>query len=92
MNKPMNKLIWRTGKVSEIPELLMAATLEKSAAVGVVTVYHFKHDGQEKLAISLPDGQALIIEPLSNGRPRRRRVDPPKTAQLDQLSDAADKS
>ncbi|MBI1772671.1 MAG: hypothetical protein HYR68_10075 [Burkholderiales bacterium] len=88
----MNKLIWRTGKVSEIPELLMAATLEKSAAVGAVTVYHFKHDGQEKLAISLPDGQALIIEPLPSGRPRRRRIDPLKTEQADQISEPGKKS
>lgn len=92
MNKPMNKLIWRTCKVSEIPELLMAATLEKSAAVGAATVYHFKHDGQEKLAISLPDGQALIIEPLPSGRPRRRRVDPLKTGQVDKSVSANDES
>ncbi len=77
----MNKLQWRTGKVTELPELLMLATLEKSAAVGVATVYHFKHEGQEKLAISLPDGQALIIEPLPSGKPRRRRIDPLKTDQ-----------
>ena len=88
----MNKLIWRTGKVSEIPELLMAATLEKSAAVGAATVYHFKHDGQEKLAISLPDGQALIIEPLPSGRPRRRRVDPLKTGQVGKSVSANDES
>lgn len=74
----MNKIIWRTGKVTEIPELLMAATLEKSAAVGAATVYHFTHDGQEKLAVSLPDGQALIIESLPAGKPRRRRADPLK--------------
>ncbi len=74
----MGKLIWRTGKVTEIPELLKTATLEKSAAVGIATVYHFTHEGQEKLAISLPDGQALIIEPPTTGRPRRRRVDPLK--------------
>ncbi|BBB65447.1 hypothetical protein UNDYM_1194 [Undibacterium sp. YM2] len=92
MSKPMNKLIWRTGKVSEIPELLMAATMEKSAAIGAATVYHFKHDGQEKLAISLPDGQALIIEPLPSGRPRRRRVDPLKAELPDQFSVVLDKS
>lgn len=91
MSKLMNKLIWRTGKVSEIPELLMAATLEKSAAVGAATVYHFKHDGQEKLAISLPDGQALIIEPLPSGRPRRRRIDPLKAEQADQVLGLAKK-
>lgn len=90
MNKAMNKLIWRVGKISEIPELLMGATLENSAAIGAATVYHFKHEGQEKLAISLPDGQALIIEPLPSGRPRRRRIDPLKTEQPGQLSDAAD--
>ncbi|BBB59470.1 hypothetical protein UNDKW_1197 [Undibacterium sp. KW1] len=92
MSKTMNKLLWRTGKVSEIPELLMAATLEKSAAIGAATVYHFKHDGEEKLAISLPDGQALIIEPLPSGRPRRRRVDPLKAESPGQLADVIDKS
>ncbi|MFZ6720908.1 hypothetical protein [Undibacterium sp. Ji49W] len=85
----MNKLLWRTGKVTELPDLLMLATLEKSAAVGAATVYHFKHDGQEKLAISLPDGQALIIEALSSSRPRRRRIDPLKADQADALPEAA---
>ncbi|MFZ6758043.1 hypothetical protein ACO0K9_12610 [Undibacterium sp. Ji50W] len=84
----MNKLLWRTGKVTELPDLLMLATLEKSAAVGAATVYHFNHEGQEKLAISLPDGQALIIEVLSNARPRRRRIDPLKTDQPDALPEA----
>lgn len=78
----MAKLIWRTGKVTEIPELLKAATLEKSAAVGAATVYHFIHEGQEKLAVSLPDGQALIMELLSTSKPRRRRIDPTKTAAI----------
>lgn len=75
----MNKLLWRAGKVTELPELLMQATLENSAAIGAATVYHFKHDGIEKLAISLPDGQAIIIEAAATGRPRRRRIDPLKT-------------
>ncbi|MFZ6656766.1 hypothetical protein [Undibacterium sp. TJN19] len=74
----MNKLLWRAGKVTELPELLMQATLEKSAAIGTATVYHFRHDGIEKLAVSLPDGQALIIEAAATGRPRRRRIDPLK--------------
>lgn len=85
----MNKLLWRTGKVTELPELLMLATLEKSAAVGVATVYHFTHEGQEKLAISLPDGQALIIEPIPSGKPRRRRADPLKADQSEAVPETA---
>lgn len=75
----MSKLVWHVGTVVELSQLLMQATLEKSLAVGGLTVYHFVHEGQERLALALADGQAILIAPEQTGRPRRRRRDPAKT-------------
>lgn len=72
----MRKLQWQAESIIELSTLLTQATLENSAAVGTSTVYHILHDGQEKLAISLPDGQALIIELADAPQTRRRRRDP----------------
>lgn len=69
----MSKLHWRVGSGGELAKLLVDATLEESAAVSGATVYRLSHDSKEKIAIALPGGQALIIEPVTQGRPRRRR-------------------
>lgn len=58
----MKQLRWKANSTAELPQLLTQATLTNSAAIGASTVYHILHEGQEKLAVSLPDGQALIIE------------------------------
>jgi predicted DNA-binding protein (UPF0251 family) len=75
----MNKLQWRTEPATALATLLKQATLEQSAAIGTSTLYHIIHEGRQKLAISLPDGQALIIESGNPAIIRRRRVDPPKS-------------
>lgn len=72
----MNKFQWRTESATALATLLKQASLEKSAAIGACTVYQIVHEGREKLAIALPDGQALIIESGEPPRIRRRRVDP----------------
>lgn len=72
----MSKLLWRAASVSELSNLLTQSTLENSAAIGASTVYQITHEGREKLAVSLPDGQALILELREVTKTRRRRVDP----------------
>lgn len=74
----MNKFQWRTESAAGLANLLKQATLEKSAAIGSSTLYQIHHEGSEKIAISLPDGQALIIESGELLRVRRRRLDPVK--------------
>lgn len=76
----MSKLLWHTESVSQLAALLRLSTLENSAAVGASTVYQITHEGREKLAVSLPDGQAIIVELRDVLRTRRRRVDPVKEA------------
>ncbi|MFZ6771920.1 hypothetical protein ACO0LB_04305 [Undibacterium sp. SXout7W] len=69
----MTKLLWKQETVHEVAQLLVGARLEKSAAIGNATVYHVWDEGQEKIAVSLPDGQALVIELAGITAPRRRR-------------------
>ncbi|MFZ6862403.1 hypothetical protein ACO0K7_07185 [Undibacterium sp. Ji67W] len=71
----MSKLSWRIAPVSELSQMLVTAHLEKSSAVGNATIYHFQHDGQEKMAVTLADGQALMIELQSQDTKRRRKID-----------------
>lgn len=71
----MKKLNWQVVSVTELSQLLMQSSLEESAAVGGSTVYHLCHDGQDKIAISLPDGQVMLVEPGELNKPRRRRLE-----------------
>lgn len=73
---------WRTGSAAELASLLRQATLERSAAAGACTIYQIMHEGQEKLAVSLPDGQVIIIETEVPSKIRRRRVDPIKDGKV----------
>ncbi len=72
----MTKFQWRTESGAELATLLRQAVLEKSAAVGTSTIYQIMHEGCEKLAVALPDGQVLIIEAAELAKIRRRRVEP----------------
>ena len=72
----MTKFQWRTESAAELASLLRQATLEKSAAAGACTIYQIMHEGREKLALALPDGQAIIIETAEVTKIRRRRIDP----------------
>jgi predicted DNA-binding protein (UPF0251 family) len=72
----MTKFQWRTESGAELANLLRQASLEKSAAIGTSTIYQILHDGREKLAVALPDGQVLIIEATEPAKIRRRRIDP----------------
>ena len=67
---------WRSTPHGELALLLEKARLDDSRAVGASTVYQLTLDGQEVLAVSLPDGQAVVVE--INPRPHtlRRRIDP----------------
>lgn len=60
----MNKLHWRTAAPGELALLLEQAQLDGSRAVGACTVYQLRVHGHETLAVSLPDGQALLIESI----------------------------
>ena len=72
----MSRMRWRSAPHGELALLLEKARLDDSRAVGASTVYQFNLDGQELLAVSLPDGQAVVVE--INPRPHslRRRIDP----------------
>lgn len=71
----MTKLSWQVVSGAELSNLLTQSSLEDSSAVGGSTVYHVIHDGQEKIAIALPDGQAMLVEPGDVNNPRRRRLE-----------------
>ena len=72
----MKTLTWHGSTGAELAELLIQAKLEESAAVSGATVYRLMHGGVEKIAISLSDGQVLIIQPEGVNQPRRRRLEP----------------
>jgi hypothetical protein len=74
----MTKFQWHIETTTELATLLRQALLEKSAAIGTSTVYQITHEGREKVAVSLPDGQVLIIEGAETAKIKRRRVDPVK--------------
>lgn len=76
----MKKLLWRETSGLELSQLLIDATLKESAAVGGSTVYRVSQGEVEKIAISLPDGQVLLIEPDAVKWPRRRRQEPAPAA------------
>ena len=78
----MPKFQWRTESAAKLASLLRQATLEKSAAAGACTIYQIMHEGREKLAVSLPDGQAIIVETSEAIKIRRRRIDPLKKSEV----------
>ena len=74
----MAKFQWRTETGVELAALLKQAEIKTSAAIGTNTIYQIMHDGREKIAVSLTDGNVLIIEVAEPTKIRRRRVDPAK--------------
>ncbi len=71
----MSRLNWRALPHGELATLLKGATLADSRAVGASTVYQLNRDGQDMLAVSLPDGQAVVVELCNRPQTLRRRVD-----------------
>lgn len=72
-----SKLNWHTLPAGKLALLLQQSHLEESRAVGTSTIYRLDVDGREVLAVSLPDGQAVVIESQDPPRAKRRRIDPP---------------
>ena len=72
----MNRLNWRTIASQELALLLKRAALDDSRAVGTSTVYRLTLDGRDVLAVSLPDGEAVVVEVAAPVHTLRRRVDP----------------
>lgn len=72
----MSKLAWRSIGHDELAQLLNGSAMGESSAVGASTVYHFNHDGRELVAVSLPEGRAVLLELAAPTRPKRRRADP----------------
>ena len=72
----MSKLAWRSIAHTELAQLLNGAALGDSSAVGDSTVYHFSQHGSEFVAVSLPEGKAVLLEMATAGRPQRRHIDP----------------
>ena len=77
----MSKFQWHTESATELATLLKQAEIQTSAAIGTSTIYQITHEGREKLAISLPEGQTLIIEASEPLKVRRRRIDPIKNVE-----------
>ncbi|MBX9900548.1 MAG: hypothetical protein K2Y28_07150 [Burkholderiaceae bacterium] len=71
----MDQMQWCTRSASELAQFLTHATVQQSAAIGDNTLYHVKHEGNEKLALSLSDGSALVIELRAKPSVKRRRID-----------------
>jgi hypothetical protein len=61
----MNKIQWQTLQASELAQLLQQAQVQEARAVGAATVYQLSVAGREVLAVALPDGQALRMDPQS---------------------------
>lgn len=75
----MSRLNWRAVPHGELATLLKEAMLADSRAVGTSTVYQLTRGGQDMLAVSLPDGQAVVVELNTRPHTLRRRVDPVKS-------------
>jgi hypothetical protein len=71
----MSKLRLNSVTTAQLSSLLTLSTLEKSSALGDSSIYHILHDGKEKIAISLPDGKAVVIELEVDEQGKRRRID-----------------
>ena len=74
----MSRLKWHAIPNGELALLLKEAQLDDSRAVGPSTVYHLNRNGQDVLAVSLPDGQAVVVELNTRPHTLRRREDPAK--------------
>ena len=72
----MNKLLWHVGSATELAQLLATTSLQDSAAVSGATLYRVSQGDREKIAISMPDGQTVFIEPEVFVHPNRRRREP----------------
>lgn len=71
-----NQLLWHVGAANTLAEILVDADIQNSRAVGDLTIYHFQHNGCEKMAVTLPDGQSLMISLAAYAiHPARRRQD-----------------
>ncbi len=70
----MNKLNWRAATTAELALLLKQAELQDSRAVGLATVYQLSHEGRDLIAVSLADGQALVIESVAKPHLNRRQT------------------
>lgn len=77
----MNKIEWRTLSAAELSQLLQQADIQESRAVGAATVYRLGMPGCELMAVSLADGQALVMEPKSWPSANRRSRGRPETGQ-----------
>ena len=75
----MNKIQWQTLSATELALLLQQAQVQAARAVGAATVYQLSVDGRELLAVSLADGQALRMDPVSWPSVNRRSRGRPKT-------------
>jgi hypothetical protein len=75
----MKKMHWQTLPAAELTQLLRLARVQDARAVGPSTVYQLELDGREVLAVSLPDGHALMVETVSlPGMNRRGKSGNPK--------------
>ncbi len=72
----MSKLNWRTMPHAELSLLLKQAVMDAARAVGSATVYQLTVEGREMLAVSLPDGQALVVEASAPPPRLNRRKSP----------------
>ncbi len=73
----MNQLNWRRVASKDLALLLKSAQLDASRAVGTSTVYQLTVEGRAVIAVSMPDGEAVLVEVAPAVRTLRRRVDAP---------------
>jgi hypothetical protein len=71
-------IAWHAIERHELATLLSEAKRLSSRAVGSTTIYELEHNGQEIVAMALPDGHALIVERAPKAK-WRRRIDPTRS-------------
>lgn len=75
----MSNLQWRNTSAQELAQLLGRAQVLESSAVGTSTVYRLDLQGQEQIAVALPDGKVLVIAPTVYVNANRRKRPEPDT-------------
>lgn len=74
--KKARDLVWRSASRQQLADHLAKGEIQESGSIGGALVYRCLHGDESSLALSLENGQALIIElepPPPNPFAERRR-------------------
>ncbi|QDL54705.1 hypothetical protein [Rhodoferax aquaticus] len=74
----MTKLHWQALSTAQLSALLNQNALVSSSEVDGATIYHLQGEraqGDEQIAVALPNGRVIVVGPAPNDAPRRRRIE-----------------